>query len=126
MEKLKIHLIICPTLREKNGLAMSSRNLRLSVQQKQEAGAIYATLLLINQKIKPGLLDKLKKDGEKYLIKNNIRPDYVEIADAADLKQVTEWNGRDKLVAVIAAFVGEVRLIDNMLLKDQRDSIRNL
>jgi len=117
LENLNIQIIICPTLREENGLAMSSRNLRLNEQQREQAAEIYKTLLTLKQKIKPGPLSNLKKEAEKYLITKNINPDYVEIADADNLKIVNDWNGTTELVALIAAFIGEVRLIDNSLLK---------
>lgn len=116
---LNTELIICPTVREENGLAMSSRNLRLTGQQRSEASEIYKTLLSIQQKIKPGRLDRLKQEGEEYLVDKNLKPDYVEICDANNLQPLNEWDGTTELVILAAAFVGEVRLIDNMLLKDQ-------
>ena len=123
LEDFNINLIICPTLREDNGLAMSSRNLRLNEQQKQEAAEIYKSLLSIKQNIKPGVIDQLKKEAEEYLIKKNFKPDYVEIADAGNLDPVNHWDGTTELVALAAAFIGGVRLIDNILLKDERASV---
>ena len=118
LENLNIEIIICPTLREENGLAMSSRNLRLNEEQKDQAANIYKTLIDIKQKIKLGYLSHVKKEAAEYLISKNIKPDYVEIAEAGNLKIVNEWDGKTKLVALVAAFIGEVRLIDNILLKD--------
>ena len=126
LENLNIELIICPTLREENGLAMSSRNLRLNEQQKEQATEIYKTLTGIKQKIKPGSVEHLKKDAEKYLISKKMKPDYIEIADANDLKAVNEWDGKNQLVVLAAVFIDEVRLIDNILVNDQGVSIRNL
>ncbi|MDB5223500.1 MAG: pantoate--beta-alanine ligase [Chitinophagaceae bacterium] len=117
LEGLNIELIICPTLREENGLAMSSRNLRLDEQQREEAAEIYKTLLGMQQKIKPGSLHHLKKEATEYLIKKNFNPDYIEIAEAGNLNPVNEWDGTAHLVALAAAFIGDVRLIDNILLK---------
>lgn len=118
LESFNIELIICPTLREENGLAMSSRNLRLNEEQKNQATGIYESLNTIKQKIKPGSLQHLKKEAEQYLLNKNITPDYVEIADANDLAIINEWDGNTALVALAAAYVGDVRLIDNILVKD--------
>ncbi|MEO5782761.1 MAG: pantoate--beta-alanine ligase, partial [Ginsengibacter sp.] len=118
IENLNIELIICTTLREKSGLAMSSRNLRLDEEQREQAAEIYKTLINLKQKIKPGSVSNLKKEAEEYLSNKNIKPDYVEIAEAGNLKAIEEWDGITELVALVAAFVGDVRLIDNILLKD--------
>ena len=111
----KIELTICPTLREESGLAMSSRNLRLSEKQKNQATEIYKTLLFIKQKIKYGNLNALKKEAQQHLLKKGFKIDYVEIAEPDNLKAVDEWNGIE-LIALIAAFIDDVRLIDNMLI----------
>lgn len=109
-------VVICPTLREENGLAMSSRNLRLNAMQKDRAAAIYRTLLFIqqNEGAIPGVL---KEDAGKKLEENDFIVDYVEIANAADLRTVEEWESRG-LVALIAASINGVRLIDNILLSE--------
>lgn len=118
LENFDIELLICPTQREANGLAMSSRNLRLNKQEREIAAEIYKTLLTVKQKIKPGSLHKLKIEAQQNLIKKKLKPDYVEIARADNLEPVNEWNGTDNLVILAAAIIGEVRLIDNILLKD--------
>ena len=121
VENLNVELIISPTLREESGLAMSSRNLRLNEQQRKNAAEIYKTLLSIKQNIKAGPLHQLKKEAEQNLLKKNIKVDYVEIAEADNLKIVNEWDGTVNLVVLTAAFVDDVRLIDNILLKDQNN-----
>jgi len=50
------------------------------------------------------------------LIEKGFRPEYVEIADASTLQPLNEWNGNQKLAVLTAAFLGEIRLIDNLLL----------
>lgn len=115
-ERINCELVICPTVRETNGLAMSSRNMRLSEQQKNNASIIYKSLLGVKQKLQAGSLINIKNEAKENLIKNNLQPDYVEIADAGNLKPVNEWDGRQPLVMLAAAFAGEVRLIDNILL----------
>jgi pantoate--beta-alanine ligase len=111
-----INLNISPTLREPGGLAMSSRNMRLDEQEKIKATAIYKTLDTIKQQIKPGELASLKRQAITDLAGKGFRVDYVEIADAGDLKIADEWDGKQKLVALAAAWLNEVRLIDNVLL----------
>ena len=109
-------IIICPTLREKEGLAMSSRNMRLNTEEKEKALCIYNTLSFLKQELKPGYLEDLKERAVQYLTTEGFRVDYVEIAGANDLDLLQNWNGSTPTVALIAAFLNEVRLIDNMLL----------
>jgi pantoate--beta-alanine ligase len=111
-----ISLHISPTLREKDGLAMSSRNTRLDEHQRQIAPGIFQTLNLVKKEIKPGNLQLFKQQAMKQLHEKGFRPDYVEIADAATLQPINDWDGRQKLVVLAAAFLGEVRLIDNLLI----------
>jgi len=109
-------IIICPTLREKDGLAMSSRNMRLNETERSKAVCIYDTLCFIKQELKPGYLEDLKERAAQYLAAEGFKVDYVEIANAANLQIQAEWDGKTPLVALIAAYLNEVRLIDNMVL----------
>jgi len=111
-----VHTRICPTLREPDGLAMSSRNMRLSETERKNAGTIYKTLQLIKEGLGKNDLRSLKNDAKKILSEKGFKPDYVEIADASTLQLVNDWDGKQKLVALIAAFLNEVRLIDNLPL----------
>ena len=111
-------LIICPTLREENGLAMSSRNLRLSSEQKNQASEIYKMLCCIKENQNNISLQHVKKQAEESLTKKNFKVDYVEICNADDLKIVENAKDKTKRIALIAAFLNDVRLIDNMLLTD--------
>lgn len=115
-EHINTSINICPTLREKGGLAMSSRNMRLSGKEKEKALAIFETLTYLKEHIKPGSLLHLKTTATSKLTNAGFKVDYVEIADASNLDIVSQWDGKQKLVAVAAAFLGEVRLIDNLLL----------
>lgn len=107
---------ICPTLRENDGLAMSSRNMRLMPEERNLATGIYKALTFINEQLQPGTLAAIKDDAVRILCKYHLKPDYVEIADADTLQLLSSWDGCKKIVAVIAAFMGQVRLIDNMIL----------
>ncbi|MEI9809210.1 MAG: pantoate--beta-alanine ligase [Bacteroidota bacterium] len=110
---------ICPTLREADGLAMSSRNMRLNKEEREKATAIYKALIYIKNNLQPGNLQALKATAIAKLVAEGFKPDYIEIADAATLKVVNEWNGKQKLVALAAAFLNEVRLIDNMIISPE-------
>jgi len=111
-----ISLNISPTLREAGGLALSSRNIRLNEQEKIKATVIYKALSLIKVQLKKGELISLKKQAATKLIEEGFRVDYVEIADAGDLNIADEWNGEQKLVALAAVHLNDIRLIDNILL----------
>ncbi len=107
--------IACPTMREPDGLAMSSRNLRLSPQDRQKAPAIYQTLLYIKEQLRPGNLEALKQQARERLVAAGFSVDYVEIAHAETLELLSSWDGARPLVALVAAWLGDVRLIDNAL-----------
>ena len=116
LEKIQTTIHICPTLRETGGLAMSSRNMRLTAEGRKHALNIFETLSYLKNNIKPGDLKDLKKAAINNLTHAGFKVDYVEIADAADLKILHTWDGRTATVAVTAAFLENVRLIDNLLL----------
>lgn len=103
----------CPIIRETDGLAMSSRNLRLSPADREKAPAIFRALTLIKDglgtAVKTRSVDLLMVRARAILEENGFRVDYIELADAVTLE------GGDTVV-LAAAFLGEIRLIDNMLL----------
>jgi pantoate--beta-alanine ligase len=111
-----IKVIVCPTLREKDGLAMSSRNMRLNVDERQKAVTIFQSLSFIKKNLRQGDTHELIAKARKMLEDEGFKIDYVEIADAKTLSTVSAWDGKQKLVVLAAAFLNEVRLIDNMLL----------
>ncbi|MBK8519942.1 MAG: pantoate--beta-alanine ligase [Chitinophagaceae bacterium] len=116
LEKLNTTIHICPTLRETSGLAMSSRNMRLTAEAREQAVKIFETLSYVKNNIKPGDVAALKQTAIDKLTNAGFNVDYVEIATAGNLDLINHWDGNRKLVAVAAAFLGDVRLIDNMLL----------
>lgn len=110
-----IQVVMADTLREASGLAMSSRNLRLSEKDRQSAAAIYQTLQYLSSNIQAGELAELvKKAGEILHASGFEKTDYIAIADAQTLEPINKWNGQTPIVGLIAAFMGDVRLIDNM------------
>jgi len=112
----QIHTNICPILREQDGLAMSSRNMRLSGEQRAKSVALYETLTFLKQNLNKGSLSDIKKEATVLLQSKNFKPDYIEIADAKTLKPINEWDSRINIVGLVAAYIGDVRLIDNMML----------
>lgn len=107
---IPVVVIVCATLREADGLAMSSRNMRLSEEDRRKAPYIYQTLLQIaNSFNAQSLLPSLKKELEE----KGFKIDYLDVADADNLSAISETTTRK--VALIAAFIGEVRLIDNIV-----------
>lgn len=115
-ENLHITFHTIPTIRETDGLAMSSRNRRLSETDRQVAPAIYQAMQLVQNEIRPGNTEALRKRAEAFLSGQGLRVDYVSIANASSLEPVNEWDGTTELVVLVGAFIGDVRLIDNLLL----------
>lgn len=115
-ENINTHLHIAPTLRENDGLAMSSRNMRLNSEQRAAATTIYQTLLQMRTQLQQGPLLQIKQAATQLLTQNGFSVDYTELAHANTLAPLNEWNGTDPVVALIAAYIGEVRLIDNLVL----------
>jgi pantoate--beta-alanine ligase len=114
--KSNIQFIACETLRETDGLAMSSRNMRLNEGDRKNATAIYEALIYLQQNIKAGSLINIVDEAKLILIKKDFIIDYVEITDADTLAEIENWNGSQKIVALVAALQHEIRLIDNMPL----------
>lgn len=109
-----IELNIVATVREADGLAMSSRNLRLNEEQRKLATSIFKELSFIKEHFHNHSFDELKKNATEHLMQKGFKVDYVEIATAEDLCPAT--GNRVKLVALAAATTGNIRLIDNMVL----------
>ena len=111
-----ISLNISPTVREAGSLAMSSRNMRLGDHERIIATAMYQALQAIKDLLQKGELTTIKNQAINWLEEKGFRVDYVEIADAGNLQIMEQWDGKQKLVALAAAYLNQVRLIDNILL----------
>ena len=111
-------LRVCNTVRESEGLAMSSRNMRLLEKEKTNAVNIIKTLQFIQSTIAPGSLKELKAAAANNLTAKGFKVDYVEIAHPEDLLTADTWDGRQPLIILAAAFINDIRLIDNLLLDD--------
>ena len=115
--QLNVEIVPCPIVREKNGLAMSSRNELLSGEERKNAAIIYETLtnaVKLTGKLSVIQLVQWIKDQ----INNNPYMDveYIEIVDENYLHPVNDWHHDVKIIACIAVWCGKVRLIDNMVL----------
>jgi pantoate--beta-alanine ligase len=113
--KQHIDIKIISTKREPSGLAMSSRNLRLSEAQRLQATAIYKALTFLKAHVGSKPTAILCEEASAFLKRSGFEVDYVTVADAENLAFLEEADGR-KAVGLIAATLGGIRLIDNMLL----------
>lgn len=116
MLQIPVEIIPCPTLRESSGLAMSSRNERLSIKDRKTASIIYKTMRQAKEKI-PGMKPS---EIENWVIKTidaapGLQTEYFNLVDVDTLLPVQEWKAGQNVRGCIAAYIGGVRLIDNML-----------
>ncbi|MCK5473749.1 MAG: pantoate--beta-alanine ligase, partial [Planctomycetes bacterium] len=114
---LPVEIVVCPTVREKDGLAVSSRNQYLSRQHKKDAALIYKSLQKCRQMILAGetdvsvIIDCISKVLNQSLA---IEIEYISVVDAQTLQNLTKISG--KILAAIAVKIGSTRLIDNILV----------
>ncbi len=112
---LPVEIIACPTLRETSGLAMSSRNMRLSETEKEDALHIYKSLLLAKELSASNSPLEVKEKAIEFFETGKLKLEYLEIVDPITLESLTsEWVAG--ATACIVAYCGEVRLIDNLQL----------
>ncbi len=108
-----IDIIGCETVREADGLAMSSRNLRLNAQERQNALAISQALHFVQNYAGKSTIEQIKKDACAIIKQAGLTIEYLEIVDPYTLENCIQWQKEQ--VCCVAAICGEVRLIDNML-----------
>jgi pantoate--beta-alanine ligase len=109
-----VELVIGNTVREENGLAMSSRNLRLQPAERELATTLFRELSWMKAELPTSTLEDLRHTARMHLEKKGFQVDYFEIANAKDLSPANDK--KEPLVALVAAGIGPVRLIDNLLL----------
>ena len=113
---MPVAIVAVPTVREPDGLALSSRNERLTPEQRKAAPAIYTALQLARNAIAEGVRDAnaVKQTALAKLASDpQLRPEYLEVVDADTMQPVSEVSGRVCVAA--AAWLGTTRLIDNVL-----------
>lgn len=114
---LNIEIVSHPTVREEDGLAMSSRNTYLSSEERKSATALYKALLLAKKLVKEGEKDsqKIKDEMERFIHGFPFtKVQYIEFVDPQSLEPVKKIDR--PVVCALAVFVGKARLIDNMLI----------
>jgi pantoate--beta-alanine ligase len=112
---LGIKLAACPIIRDADGLAMSSRNIRLNAEERKAALVIYQSLTFIKDNFKKYDLPQLLEKSKEFYHHELLNLEYFKICNSHNLQQVREKN-KEVCVALVACFVGETRLIDNMIL----------
>ena len=115
IERFNIDIIDCPIKREDNGLAMSSRNVRLTAEQRTIAPAIYRTLTESVDYATPHSVEETKKlviDTLNAI--DQMEVEYYEIVNATTMQPIANWSDAETAVGCITVYCGEVRLIDNI------------
>ncbi len=118
--QMPVEIRMCPIVREADGLALSSRNVRLSPEQRRDATALYKALQSILEAYQQGLsVDEAKHRALQILQQapSIQQIDYLEIADARTLRPVSSWDDAPQIIALVAVRMEGVRLIDNMFIK---------
>ncbi len=116
---MPLEIVVCPTVREADGLAVSSRNRYLSAQERREATVIYRALERCRTLIEAGTTDAAEITGQMRAVLAEVPAfeiEYVSLVDAETLVDITEVRG--PVLAAIAGRLGPARLIDNILLRN--------
>ena len=120
--KLPVEIMVCPIVREPDGLAMSSRNAYLDAEQRKQALVLHRSLMRVQELVEGGEMDASKLSAaarEEFSHEPSVRLDYFEIVNPETLDPVPTVAGG--ALAAVAAYVGGTRLIDNLLLKRSPD-----
>ena len=112
----EIEIVACPIVREKSGLAMSSRNQRLLESEKMAAANIFRILSWAKENyLNYSVVDLKGQVVKEFESVDVLDLEYFEIVDHLSLKNITTWTENTKFVACVAVFCGKVRLIDNIV-----------
>jgi pantoate--beta-alanine ligase len=116
--KFNLKLKTIPTFREADGLAMSSRNARLSPEHRKKATIIHQVLKSAAAALRSNeSIDQVKATAEKMLaLDAEVKLEYFEVVDSENLMPIKSVSESDQPILCMAAFVGDVRLIDNMFM----------
>lgn len=115
---LPIDIVVCPIVREPDGLAMSSRNAYLNAEQRQQALVLHRSLIRVQQLLDQGETSAhiLTSAGQQeFAAQPSVRLDYFEIVNPDTLDPIQDT--RNGALIAVAAYVGSTRLIDNLLIK---------
>ena len=114
-KKFAVKITGCPTMREPDGLAMSSRNLLLTPEMRKEAPKIFKALSHVRDHRDKNSLQNLKREAIDIIESNGLlKVEYLEVANAETLQPIETWNGKVRLRCLTAVQAGNIRLIDNV------------
>ena len=116
-----VRIEVVPTVRETDGLALSSRNAYLDPEERRRATALSRALGVAAERAREGSLERGLEDARAELLAAGVEPEYLEARHPDDLSPAASMNGRPVMIAV-AARVGEARLIDNLIVEDSPGS----
>ena len=114
--EMETELVVCPIVREGDGLAMSSRNARLTARHRQKASIIHKTLSTAKQSIHTDTIGSITAEAMSSMDIPGFEPEYFTIINGHTLETIESITGVNEVVACTAVWAGEVRLIDNMRL----------
>lgn len=122
---LNMEIVVCPTVRETDGLAMSSRNVYLGEEDRKAATVLYRSLRAAEKEVHAGMRDSLELQRTIHKVighEPRVRLDYAEIVDAETFEPVVRVDRR--CYVVMAVFFGRTRLIDNMMIEPEGEELR--
>ncbi|SFQ30887.1 pantoate--beta-alanine ligase [Hymenobacter arizonensis] len=113
-----LEIVACPTIREADGLAMSSRNLRLDAEARAVAPLLHRVLVAAAAEVRQGILPAQVRASAASALASEplVTPEYFEVADAQTLQPLSEYAAGRDVVLCLAAHLGGVRLIDNVVV----------
>jgi pantoate--beta-alanine ligase len=115
---IDVDIVACPTVREDDGLAMSSRNELLSAKQRASVPLISKTLFAArNLKSQKSVNETIDWVTKEINADSELEVEYFEVSNAKTLQPIINWSDADEVVGCIAVQVGNVRLIDNVVFK---------
>lgn len=115
-QHIPTQLHIVPIKRAPDGLALSSRNMRLTEGERQLSNLLYQCLVSIQAQKDQKAFQIVQKECWDLLERKGIKPEYILLCNAETLDTLEEYDSSKPMIALIAAYVGEIRLIDNLVL----------
>lgn len=115
-QHISTQLHIVPIKRAPDGLALSSRNMRLTEGERQLSNLLYQCLVSIQAQKDQKAFQIIQKECWDLLERKGIKPEYILLCNAETLDTLDEYDSSKPMIALIAAYVGEIRLIDNLVL----------
>ena len=121
--EMPVELVPCEIVREEDGLAFSSRNVRIDPALRSKAPLIYQTLQAAHEMLKASNAAEVRRWATDALDDAGFRTEYFQLCDGITLQPVKDQREHDLIVACVASWLGEVRLIDNLVLKGSLNKV---